>query len=84
MTEGFEAPLHRSLTEPIFLAGVPRAFAIVNGTLAAALGIGLQLWLVGLLFWIVGHTLGVWGARSDAQFIEVFARHLKHKPFLDA
>jgi type IV secretion system protein TrbD len=77
-----EAPLHRSLTEPILLVGAPRAVAIVNGTLAAALGIGLQLWLLGLLCWIVGHTLAVWGAKVDAQFMEVFARHLKHRAYL--
>ncbi len=37
---GFEAPLHRALTEPILLGGAPRAIAIVNGTVAAALGLG--------------------------------------------
>lgn len=83
MTPGFEVPLHRSLTEPILLAGAPRAVAIVNGTLAAALGIGLHLWLPGLLVWVVGHTLAVWGAKSDAQFMDVFVRHLKHKAYLD-
>ena len=29
---GFYAPVHRALTEPILLAGAPRAVAIVNGT----------------------------------------------------
>lgn len=84
LPEGFEVPLHRSLTEPILLAGAPRAVAIVNGTLAAALGIGLQVWLLGLLFWVVGHTLAVWGAKSDPQFMDVFARHLKHRAYLGA
>jgi len=65
------------------MAGAPRAVAIVNGTLAAAVGIGLQLWLPGILMWIVGHTLAVWGAKADPQFLEVFARHLKHPSFLD-
>jgi hypothetical protein len=32
---GFEAPVHRALTEPILLAGAPRAVAILNGTLSA-------------------------------------------------
>lgn len=82
LPEGFEVPLHRSLTEPILLAGAPRAVAIVSGTLAAALGIGLQVWLVGLLFWVVGHTLAVRGAKSDPQFLDVFARHLKHRAYL--
>jgi len=84
MIEGFELPLHRSLTEPILLGGAPRALAIVNGTLAAAIGIGLQLWLAGLVLGLVGHALGVWGAKLDAQFLDVFARHIKHKSFLGA
>jgi type IV secretion system protein TrbD len=83
MTEGFDVPLHRSLTEPIFLAGAPRSVAVLNGTLAAAVGIGLQLWIPGLLLWIVGHSLAVWGAKSDPQYVDVFSRHMKHKSFLD-
>jgi type IV secretion system protein TrbD len=83
MTPGFEIPLHRALTQPIFLGGAPRSVAIVNGTLAAAVGIGLQLWLPGALLWVVGHALAVWGAKLDPQFVEVFARHIKHKPYLD-
>ncbi len=83
MTPGFEIPLHRALTQPIFLGGAPRSLAIVNGTLAAAVGIGLQLWLPGALLWVVGHALTVWGAKLDPQFVEVFARHVKHNPYLD-
>jgi type IV secretion system protein TrbD len=82
MTQPFEAPVHRSLTEPILMGGALRAVAIVNGTLAAAIGIGLQLWLPGLLMWGIGHSLAVWGAKRDPQFMEVFARHIKHKSFL--
>ena len=82
-TQGFEVPLHRSLTVPILLGGAPRSLAIVNGTLAAAVGIGLQQWLPGLLLWIIGHALAVWGAKLDPQFVDVFARHIKHKPLLD-
>jgi type IV secretion system protein VirB3 len=82
MTDGFEMPLHRSLTEPLLMGGAPRAVAIVNGTLAAALGLGLRLWIVGAVVGIVGHTLAVWAAKSDPQFMDVFSRHLKHKPFL--
>jgi hypothetical protein len=33
MIPGFEAPVHRALTEPILLAGAPRAVAILNGAL---------------------------------------------------
>ena len=82
MIEGFEVPLHRSLTEPILLAGAPRAIAIVNGTVAAALGLGLQLWLAGLLLWIVGHSIAVFAAKRDPDFVEVLRRHLRHKAYL--
>jgi len=81
--EGFQVPLHRSLTDPILLGGAPRAVAIGNGTLAAAVGLGLQLWLPGLALWLVGHALTVWGARLDPQFVPVLARHLKHRVLLD-
>jgi type IV secretory pathway TrbD component len=83
LLDGFEVPLHRSLTEPIFMGGAPRAVAIVNGTLAAAVGIGLRLWLVGIALGLLGHVLAVWGAKADPQFMEVFARHVKHKAFLE-
>ena len=81
--DGFEVSLHRSLTDPIFMGGAPRAVAIVNGTLAAAVGIGLRLWLVGIALGLVGHVLAVWGAKADPQFMEEFARHVKHKSFLE-
>ena len=74
---GFEAPVHRALTEPILLAGAPRALAIVNGTLAAAIGLGLRLWVAGLVIWIVGHALAVWAARRDPHFVEVVRRHVR-------
>lgn len=80
--EGFEVPLHRALTEPILLGGAPRTVAIVNGTLAAALGLGLQLWLIGLVVWIAGHGAAVYVARKDPSFMEVLIRHVRHKGYL--
>jgi type IV secretion system protein VirB3 len=77
-TPGFHAPVHRALTEPILLGGAPRALAIVNGTLAGAVGLGLRLWLVGLLLWAVGHAVAVWAARRDPQFVDVARRHLRY------
>ncbi len=81
---GFYAPVHRALTEPILLAGVPRAVAIANGTLAAAVGLGLRLWLVGLLLWLLGHALAAWACRHDAQFAEIARRHLRLPPWFRA
>jgi type IV secretion system protein VirB3 len=77
LVPGFEAPVHRALTEPILLGGAPRAVAIINGTLAAAVGLGLRLWIAGLVLWAVGHALAVWAARRDPLFVDVVRRHLR-------
>jgi type IV secretion system protein VirB3 len=74
---GFEAPVHRALTEPILLAGAPRAVAILNGTLSAAIGLGLRLWIAGLVLWAVGHAAAVWAAKRDPDFVEVVRRHVR-------
>ncbi|MFO1144870.1 MAG: VirB3 family type IV secretion system protein [Amaricoccus sp.] len=74
---GFSVPLHRALTEPILLGGAPRSIAILNGTLAAAIGLGLQLWIVGLAIWAIGHLVAVWAAKRDPFFVEVGRRHLR-------
>ena len=70
---GYEAPVHRSLTEPILLAGAPRAVAILNGTLSAAIGLGLRLWVAGLVLWAT-----VWAAKRDPLFVEVVRRHVRY------
>ncbi len=80
MTEpvpGFVVPLHRALTEPILLGGAPRSIAILNGTLAAAISLGLRLWVAGLLIWLIGHGLAVCAAKRDPLFVEVVRRHLR-------
>jgi type IV secretion system protein VirB3 len=74
---GFEAPVHRALTEPILLAGAPRAVAILNGTLSAAIGLGLRLWIAGLVLWVIGHLAAVWAAKRDPHFVEVVRRHVR-------
>ena len=74
---GYVVPVHRALTEPILLGGAPRAVAILNGTLAAALGLGLRLWLAGLLLWAIGHAAAVWAAKRDPLFVDVVRRHLR-------
>ncbi|CAN7697588.1 VirB3 family type IV secretion system protein [Mesorhizobium sp. LjRoot246] len=76
----FFAPVHRALTEPILLGGAPRAVAIANGTLAGAVGLGLRLWIAGLVIWVIGHFAAVWAAKRDAQFVDVVRRHLRYPP----
>ncbi|QSB45659.1 VirB3 family type IV secretion system protein [Tsuneonella flava] len=79
---GFHAPVHRALTESILLGGAPRALAIVNGTLAGAIGLGLRLWIAGLVIWAFGHALSVWAARRDPQFVDVARRHLRYPAWM--
>jgi len=81
---GFYAPVHRALTEPILLGGAPRAVAILNGTLAAAIGLGLRLWIVGAALWLIGHVAAVWAAKRDPDFVDVVPRHLRYPQHLVA
>jgi type IV secretory pathway TrbD component len=73
---GYYAAVHRALTEPILLGG--RAVAIINGTLAAAIGLGLRLWIGGAAIWLIGHLAAVWAAKRDPAFVEVVRRHLRY------
>ncbi|WP_375207668.1 VirB3 family type IV secretion system protein [Hyphococcus sp.] len=82
MLEGYSVPVHRSLTEPIMMAGAPRGVAILNGTVAAAVGLGLQMWAAGLVLWMIGQAAAVYAAKKDPKFLEVGVRHLKHKGYL--
>lgn len=79
---GFYAPVRRSLTEPMLMGGAPRSVAILNGTLAAALGLGLRLWLVGAAFWLIGHMAAVWAAQRDPAFVDTVRRHLRYPAHL--
>ena len=67
---GFTVPVHRALTEPILLGGAP------------ALGLGLRLWLAGLLLGILGKAAAVWAAKRDPQFVDVVRRHLRISGYL--
>lgn len=80
--EGFDIPVHRALTEPLLLGGAPRAVAIINGTLAAAIGLGLQQWMAGLGLFVVGHGLAVFAAKRDPDFLPVLMRHLRQRGWL--
>ncbi len=82
MTEGYSIPFRRSVAEPIMMAGAPRGLAILNGTIAASVGLGLQMWIAGLLLGILGHAAAVYAAKKDPAFIEVGLRHLKHRGYL--
>jgi len=78
---GFEIPVHRSLVTPLLLGGAPRGIAILNGTLAAAIGLGLQQWTAGLIVGACAHSLAVMATRRDPDFAIVLHRHLRQKVY---
>ncbi|MFG5383612.1 conjugal transfer protein [Yoonia sp. R2-816] len=75
---GYFALVHRALIDPILLACVPRTIAIANSTLAATISLSLRLWIVGLLFMLIGHLLAIWAAKRDVQIADVARRHLRY------
>ena len=81
--EGWEVPLAGALAEPVTLAGMPRDYAILMGTVALVLGLALRIWWLGLLWWALAHALGVWAGRADPRFFEVLRRHLSRPGHLD-
>jgi type IV secretion system protein VirB3 len=83
LPDGFAVPVHRALTEHILLGGAPRGLAIANATLAGAIGLGLQLWIAGLVCFAIGHAASVWAARRDPQFVDVARRHLRFPAFCE-
>ena len=83
LPHGFVVPVHRALTEHILLGGAPRGLAIANATLAGAIGLGLQLWIAGLVVFAIGHAASVWAARRDPQFVDVVRRHLRFPAFCE-
>ena len=79
---GYAVPVHRALTEHILLGGAPRGLAIANATLAGAIGLGLRLWIAGLVLFALGQMVAVWAARRDPQFVDVARRHLRFPNYL--
>lgn len=78
--EGYRIAIHRSLTEPILMAGVPRSFCIVNWTIAAALIMGLHIWFF-LPVNIIVHFLGAMLIKKDRDFFKILSRHMKYKKY---
>ncbi len=81
--EGYVLPLRTSLTRPILLGGVPRAFAILNATVGAAIAFGLQQPLIGLPLWAVLQGAAAWAATRDPWFLETWPRHLAKPTYLE-
>jgi len=75
-------PLHRSLTQPIMFAGLPRKLGLLLWTVAAAFALGLhQLWVIPLALAL--HGLFAAAAKRDPHFFDVFVRAVRGQRRLD-
>ena len=79
-TPGYNIKLHNALVTPIMLAGVPRQFAILNGTICAAFVLGLRAIYI-LPICVVIHLIAMVLAKKDPYFFDVIIRHLRKKKF---
>lgn len=80
---GYDAPLHRSLTEPILIAGLPRNLAFLVWTIICALVLG------GRQFWVLGpglllHFACVRATLYDPQLLDVFRASLRDPRRMEA
>lgn len=82
--EGWDLPVAQALAEPVMLAGMARDYAVLMGTIALILGLGLRLWWLGAAWWAIAHAVGVYVARKDKHFFDVLRRHLGRPGHLDA
>ena len=72
---GWEAPLHRSLTEPVMRAGVPQGLAVTIWVIVAGGSFALhQFWLLPI--GAVAHLAGALLTRSDPYFFKILPQAL--------
>lgn len=75
MPEGFSVPIHRSLTTPVMLGGLPRKIAILNGTIIISFVVGAHtLWILPI--GIVSHLVLLALHRRDPDILVVLKRNL--------
>jgi type IV secretion system protein TrbD len=68
-----EVPLHRSLTQPILMAGLPRNLALLLWTATSAFALGLhQLWVLPIALLL--HVVFAAMAKRDPLFFDVIVR----------
>jgi type IV secretion system protein VirB3 len=80
--EGFEVPLHRSIVEPMLLAGLPRTVALVLWTTVGAFAFGLhQIWVLPI--GIALHLAAATATKADPHFFDIVLVAVKTQKRLD-
>jgi type IV secretory pathway TrbD component len=81
LPEGFNVPIHRSLTTRAMLGGIPRNIAILNGTFVVSFVVSAHnLWVLPV--GILTHLVLVALHRRDPDILAVLKRNLNRPPFL--
>ncbi len=78
-------PIHPSLVRPILLAGADRRLVLLNLTLIILLifGVGIHLTtiLAALFFAVIGQGILIRITQYDADFLQVYLRHIRYRDF---
>ncbi len=81
IAEGFEIPFYVALTQRVLIAGVPRTFFYLLGTVCLALSLPMQAPMVGIPLWFVLYLPAVYLTKLDPYFLPVMLRSIKHSIF---
>lgn len=67
-------PVHKSLLEPKLMGGVEHRLAILNGTMFAAMIMGLEsLWVVPI--GVLSHMVLRWLTKKDAHIVRIYGQY---------
>ena len=84
LPDGYVQPVRQALIMPVLVAGVPRAFAILNGTAMTALGLGAHQILVAVPLGLALHATAVVLTKRDPLWLDVLLRHLRQPKHLSS
>jgi len=80
--DGYTVAIHRAMTEPMMVGGVPRNYAICCWGLTAALVLGMHNYFM-IPVGIALHIVGKLAAKHDPYWMEILPRHLRYKSFYE-
>ncbi len=80
LPEGYEIPIHRSLTGTMYWAGVPRNILLAEVITGVFGGLLLKTFIVPILC-VLAHFLFRYLGQQDPQFHEVFWRAKNYKSY---
>lgn len=80
MMNGLEAPMHRSMVQPIYLMGVPRSIFWVEVFSGILCGLFFKSFFVVAILILI-HLLFTYLGQKDALFMQVFWHSQRHSRY---